>query len=86
MSILDVRQLVRDTYEVERLLGAGAFGEVYLVKHRFLGRQAMKVFKAVDMTLREIEDMLGEALILSRLGHPKSGPSIRRKRGRNVSW
>lgn len=47
--------MIRDTYEVERQLGEGAFAEVYRVRHRFLGRQAMKVFKAVGMTIDEIE-------------------------------
>jgi serine/threonine-protein kinase len=61
---------IRDTYEVERLLGEGAFAEVYRVKHRFLGRQAMKVFKRPGMTLDEIAEWLGEALLLSRFGHP----------------
>jgi serine/threonine protein kinase len=49
-------QIVRDTYEVERFLGQGAFAEVYRVKHRFLGRQAMKVFKRTGMKLDEIVD------------------------------
>jgi serine/threonine-protein kinase len=70
MSLLQDQQVVRGTYEVERLLGEGAFAEVYRVKHRFLGRQAMKVFKMVGMTIGEIEEMLGEALMLSRIGHP----------------
>src|SRR5438093_7874163 len=70
MRLLEEGQTVRDTYEVERFLGQGAFAEVYRVKHRFLGRQAMKVFKRVGMTLEEIEDMLGEATMLSRIGHP----------------
>jgi serine/threonine-protein kinase len=43
---------------------------VYRVKHRFLGRQAMKVFKLVGMTLEETHEMLSEAIILSRIGHP----------------
>jgi serine/threonine-protein kinase len=30
----------------------------------------MKVFKRVGMTLEEIEEMLGEAIMLSRIGHP----------------
>ncbi|MGA2032912.1 MAG: hypothetical protein ABSG68_11680 [Thermoguttaceae bacterium] len=42
MSLLQEEQVIRGTYEVERLLGEGAFAEVYRVKHRFLGRQAMK--------------------------------------------
>src|SRR4029077_19412418 len=48
----------------------GAFAEVYRVKHRFLGRQAMKVFKRVGMNIEEIHEMLGEAILLSRLAHP----------------
>lgn len=70
MRLLEEGQTVRDTYEVERFLGEGAFAEVYRVKHRFLGRQAMKVFKRVGMSLDEIHEMLGEAILLSRIGHP----------------
>ena len=70
MSLLQEGQVIRDTYQVERLLGEGAFAEVYRVRHRFLGRQAMKVFKMVGMTVEEIEQMLEEAVMLSRLGHP----------------
>lgn len=70
MHLLAEGQTVRDTYEVERLLGEGAFAEVYRVRHRFLGRQAMKVFKRVEMNLDEIQDMLGEAILLTHLKHP----------------
>lgn len=70
MPILTEGQKINETYEVERLLGEGAFAEVYRVKHRFLGRQAMKVFKTLGMTISEIETILGEALLLSRIGHP----------------
>jgi len=70
MAILAEGQKINETYEVERFLGEGAFAEVYRVKHRFLGRQAMKVFKALGMTITEIESMLGEALLLSQIGHP----------------
>ena len=70
MALLTEGQTIRDTYEVERFLGEGAFAEVYRVRHRFLGRQAMKVFTRVGMTLPEIEEMLGEAILLSRIGHP----------------
>ena len=45
MALLEEGTRIRDTYEVERFLGEGAFAEVYRVNHRFLGRQAMKVFK-----------------------------------------
>lgn len=70
MPILASGQIVRDTYEVERLLGEGAFAEVYRVKHRFMGRQAMKVFKAVGATVKDIERDLAEALLLSSIKHP----------------
>jgi serine/threonine protein kinase len=70
MKLLIDNQMIKDTYEVDRFLGEGAFAEVYRVKHRFLGRQAMKVFKRVGVTAKEIENMLGEAIMLSRIGHP----------------
>lgn len=69
MRLLTDGHRIGDTYEVERYLGEGAYSEVYRVRHRFLGRQAMKVFKRVG-TLAETRQMLGEAVLLSRLGHP----------------
>ncbi|MBW2663034.1 MAG: serine/threonine protein kinase [Deltaproteobacteria bacterium] len=70
MELLKENQIIRGTYEVERLLGVGAFAEVYRVKHRFLGRQAIKIFKSIGMTMEEIKVLMGEAIILSRMGHP----------------
>lgn len=70
MAILAPGMMVRDTYEVERLLGEGGFAEVYRVRHRFLGRQAMKVFKAPGATAADIERDIEEALLLSRMKHP----------------
>jgi serine/threonine protein kinase len=70
LALLQEGEQVRGTYEVERLLGEGAFAEVYRVKHRFLGRQAMKVFKMAGVTIDETEAMLSEAVLLSRIGHP----------------
>ena len=52
MRLLQEGQNIRDTYEVERYLGEGAFAEVYRVKHRFLDRQALKVFKTLGLTSR----------------------------------
>jgi serine/threonine-protein kinase len=69
MSLLQPGDLLRNTYEIERLLGEGAFAEVYRVKHRFMGRQAMKVFKAPGATIEDIEKDLKEALLLSALRH-----------------
>jgi serine/threonine protein kinase len=70
MGLLELGDVIRDTYEVERFLGEGAFAEVFRVKHRFLGRQAMKVFKRTGMDVDEIHEMLHEAILLSRIGHP----------------
>jgi len=70
MRLLSDGEIIKETYEIERFLGEGAFAEVYRVKHRFLGRQAMKVFKRGGITVAEIEKMLGEAIMLSRIGHP----------------
>ena len=53
---------------VERFLGDGAFAEVYRVNHRFLGRQALKVFK-LHGTMEETRLALREALMLSTMKH-----------------
>jgi eukaryotic-like serine/threonine-protein kinase len=63
-------ETINNVYEIDRFLGEGAFAEVYRVKHKFLGRQAMKVFKSPSATQDEIEQQLSEAIILSRIGHP----------------
>lgn len=70
MPILSPGQIINETYEIERKIGEGAFSEVYRVKHRFLGRQAMKIFKAPGMSYQEIEKVLGEAVLLSKIEHP----------------
>lgn len=70
MPLLTEGTQIRDTYEVERFLGEGAFAEVYRVNHKFLGRQAMKVFKATSIDVDGVTKMLSEAILLSRIGHP----------------
>jgi serine/threonine-protein kinase len=66
-----VSRLLRDgqrigrSYEVERYLGEGAYAQVYRVRHRFLGRMAMKV-----LTTAEAGPLLAEARVLARLHHP----------------
>lgn len=68
MNLLQEGQVIRGTYTVERFLGQGAFAEVYRVKHRVFGRQAMKVFKTpgdIDDTM----EALDEAVTLSKIGH-----------------
>jgi len=70
MPLLQPGQIIRDTYEVERYLAEGAFAEVYRVRHKFLGRQAMKVFKRTGMTHAELDEMMAEAVLLSQIAHP----------------
>lgn len=47
-----------------RHLGSGAFGDVYLARHRYMGLQAMKVFPR-----NEGVDALEEAYLLAKLSH-----------------
>lgn len=68
--ILRDGERIRDTYEVERPIGQGAFAEVYRVQHRFLGRQAMKVLTTPGLTQDQVEALLQEAVLLSKMGHP----------------
>jgi serine/threonine-protein kinase len=68
--LLEDGDALRDTYVVERFIGEGAFAQVYRVRHRFLGRQAMKVMKSERTSQAEAEEMLSEAALLSRIGHP----------------
>lgn len=58
-------ELIRDTYTIVRHLGSGAFGDVYLSRHRYLGLQALKIFRR-----KEGADALEEAYLLTKLGHP----------------
>lgn len=58
-------QVIRDTYTVVRHLGSGAFGDVYLSRHRYMGLQALKVFPRKDGA-----DALEEAYLLTKLSHP----------------
>jgi serine/threonine protein kinase len=58
-------QIIRDTYTLVRHLGSGAFGDVYLARHRYMGLQAMKIFSK-----KEGPDALEEAYLLTRLSHP----------------
>ena len=68
--ILKEGEIVLDIYEVDRFLGEGSFAEVYRVNHKYLGRQALKVFKAIETDILEIKRKLEEAVILSKIGHP----------------
>lgn len=68
MDSLAVGSTVRETYTILQKLGEGAFSEVFLVRHKFLGLQAMKIFKT--SSLSPTSDQFREAFILSRIAHP----------------
>lgn len=60
---------IRDTYTIDHYLGSGRFADVYLVRHRYLGMQAMKVL--VDAYDEEAGyEAFHEAFLLSRITHP----------------
>lgn len=60
---------IRETYTVDRYLGSGRFADVYLVRHRYLGMQAMKLL--VDAYDEQAgHEAFREAFVLSRITHP----------------
>ncbi len=69
-TILSKGEIVSDTYEVQFFIGQGAFGEVYRVKHKYLGLQVLKVFKEKYAEETNLETITNEAKILSKLTHP----------------
>ena len=68
--ILSKGENINDTYEIQFFIGQGAFGEVYRVKHKYLGVQVMKVFKEDYVSKTDIGTVTREAKILSKLTHP----------------
>lgn len=60
---------LRDTYTVDNLLGAGAFGTVYKARHKYLGFQALKIFHPGSIPKEQEIELFGEAYILSKLTH-----------------
>ena len=69
MKILTKGEAINDTYEIQFFIGEGAFGEVYRVKHKYLGVQVMKVFKEEYVSKTNLDIVTREAKILSKLTH-----------------
>lgn len=69
-TLLVPGEVCKRTYTVDCFIGAGAFAEVYRVKHKFLGLQALKVLKPGKIKKEEQSDFVSEATILSHLTHP----------------
>lgn len=63
-------EVIKDTYIVDCFIGEGAFAEVYRVKHKFLGLQALKVLKPDVFKTEEQSKFISEATILSHITHP----------------
>ena len=63
------RMSFNDTYIQEEKLGAGAFGEVFKVRHRGTGkRYALKIIKCSND--EELNNVMDEMKALSKLDHP----------------
>ena len=67
---LKKNDVINNTYTVQFFIGEGAFGEVYRVKHKFLGTQVLKLLKDDYVKKVNINDIIAEAKILSKLTHP----------------
>ncbi len=62
--------VIRQTYTVDKLHARGGFADVYLVRHRFMGMQAMKVLRAAPHRHGDPPVSLQEAFILAATRHP----------------
>ena len=69
-GILSKGERLLDTYEVQSFIGQGAFGEVYKVKHKYLGVQVLKVLRQDYVENTNIGSVVNEAKLLSKLTHP----------------
>jgi len=69
-GILQKGDIVNNTYEVQFFIGEGAFGEVYRVKHKYLGLQVLKILKNESFEAKQIQNLINEANLLSKLSHP----------------
>ena len=68
-GILAKGDVINSTYEAQFFIGEGGFGEVYRVKHKYLGLQVLKVFKEDYSQKTDIVTLVQEAKILSNLTH-----------------
>jgi len=68
--ILKQNDIVNETYTVKCFIGEGAFGEVYRVNHKFLGVQVLKLLKDDYVKKVNMDKLIAEAKILSKLTHP----------------
>ncbi len=60
---------IRDTYTVDSHIASGVFSDVYKVRHRYMGMQAMKVLRDARSEADRAQGLI-EAFQLSRMAHP----------------
>ncbi len=60
---------VRDTYTIDSFLGKGTFGSVYMVRHKYLGIQVLKIFHPGIIPKEQEPELFNEAYILSKITH-----------------
>ena len=63
-------EIIDKTYTVQDFIGEGSFGEVYRVKHKFLGVQVLKLLKDEYVEEVDMDELITEAKILAKLTHP----------------
>ena len=68
-TIVKQGDVINDTYTVQRFIGRGAFGEVYRVKHKFMGVQVIKILKEDYIANSDLDIVTKEARILANLTH-----------------
>lgn len=67
--VLSKQECIDDTYTVKCLIGEGKGSEVYRVKHKYLGTQALKLWKGDDAKNIDLEGLAYEARNLAKLTH-----------------
>ena len=60
---------IRDTYTIDSFLGKGTFGSVYMVRHKYLGIQVLKIFHPGIIPKEQEPELFNEAYILSKITH-----------------
>jgi len=61
--------VINKTYTVCELIGSGTFGEVYKVRHKKLGQQALKIFYQGVINKSSEVDLFNEAYLLTKFTH-----------------
>jgi eukaryotic-like serine/threonine-protein kinase len=68
--ILQVGNIVHNRYIIERLLGKGGFGAVYLVRDKRVKGNVFALKEIIDPDKKELENFMFEGGILAKLDHP----------------